>query len=445
MRFLFPRISHFVPLLISGLICLALAGCATPPARMEWKPLQASELATTLTLSQCLNLARNSDVRAAEWRSRIVAAHAGVVTAKEIPNPTLNLAWEDVGMRDAAGASLASHLVGVSYPIFFWWTRDPKIRSAQAAEREEIQSVRSERRQLDVSVGTAYWELVADQRQVALAGQLVENAREAARLARKEKELGSRSLLDVHRAEADLLEAESDQSDAVSKLRLDQLAFAFALGTEQPAFPQVSDCGDESLTSGSHALTASSMPYEILAAALRKDPDWAKAKAACETAQADLQIERLSALPLTDAQAGAGRKGGPDGIGANYGLDVPIPIFNANLGGIQKAQAALETAQADEEKARRAVVATVSQAWEKARIALRKYRQYAVVLADARQRDEAAARKLFTAGEIGYEDYLLVNRDAIQKRKALIESWLGAAQSVWNFECALGWHDSERQ
>ena len=417
-----------------------LAACATPRTP-QWKPLTAADFAQPLTLEKCLELARKSDVRAAQWRARLETVHAEVVSARTLPNPTFIVEWDDVGLHDPTGKSLMTVTKEIGYPLGFWWLRGPKVASAKATERSEAASVRADQRRQAIDVGTTFFNLVADQRRVKLSKDLGDIAYESLRLAKRKEELGLGSAYDANRANAEVLQTGGDLADAEGQLRLDQLSFAFALGAERPVFPAIVDPGNIPALPPTDGATTDVLPESLLARALQADHAWAQARAAREAAEADVRSQQRAAIPLADATLTGGPKKTPEGRASIWTLEFPIPLFDWNRGGIRKAQAALLTAQAEEEKARRAVAASLSDAWERATASVQKWRGYARPLLANLEKNQQAAQKLFAAGQIPYTDMLQAQRDLKQAQLKEIGLWRDAASAIWALECSLGRHD----
>jgi outer membrane protein TolC len=436
------KIQWLNPLLAVFLIAVSLwlSGCATPPAP-EWKPLDVSTLAQPLTLEQCLQLARQNDIQVIQWKARFDMAHAELIIAKALPNPSFGPSWDDVGLRDEEGKSIASLTYGVSYPIFFWWSRPQKIAVAKANRRAEAEKVRSEQRQLAIEVASAYFTLVADQRKEKLLEHLLQLTGESMRLVQKKRELKMASDYEVERVRAEQLQAQSDLLEAGSQLRSDQLAFAFALGADRPFFPTVVDCGDTYTQLLKDAIANETLPNGLMEIALQADPGWAEKKAAVKAAENQLQLEYRRAIPLADTTGSAGPKDAPEGSGSAFSLEIPIPLLDWNRGAIRKAKAELRTAQAEQEKARRTVVAVVSQAWERCHASTIQWNQYTKSITELAEKNEQAASKLFAAGQIEYGESLIAQRDNKQAQLSALTVWRETSTAAWILSCALGQHD----
>jgi len=439
------KIQWFSPLLKVFLVAVSvwLSGCAAPaPSAPEWKPLDVSNLTGPLTLEQCLQLAQQNDMQVVQWKARFEIAEAELITAKTLPNPVFGPSWDDVGLKDDAGTSISSLTYGVSYPIFFWWPRDKKIAVAKANRQVEMERILSEKRQLVVEVASAYFNLVADQRREDLAEHLLQIAGESTRLIQKKRELQMASDYEAERVRAEQLQVESQLREARNQLRLDQLVFAFALGADRPFFPAVEDCGDTYIQSIKDVILGETMPPSLIEDALQADPGWREKKAAVKAAEEQLQVEYRLAFPLTDASGSFGPKDAPEGTGSAFSFEFPIPLFDRNRGGIRKAQAELQTAQAEEEKARRTAVAVVAQSWEQYRSLAIQWSEYTALITELAQKNEQAASKLFAAGQIEYNELLLAQRDNRQSQMDALNVWRDTSTAAWVLSCALGQHDS---
>ncbi len=429
-----------LPLLLVPL--LLLAGCAGVPPAPKWRATDPGEFEQPLTLADCLRLARANDVRAAEWRARIEAVHADLAAARAVPNPVLHLSWDGLGLHDEADRSLATMTAGVSYPLLFFWLRPRQIAVAKAKELAEAEALRAERRQLTVEVGASFYSLLAGQRRVDVARELLEVARESLRLAEAGKRLGVRSGYEVERAGTEMLQAEADLASAETRLRQDRVAFAFALGADRPATPVVTAPADLE-TAPEAARGREGLPDALIEEVLARDPSFARARAASAVAEQSFLLETRSAIPLADLSGSAARKIDPSADSTEAGLEVPVPIYDQNLGGKTKAEAALAAARAEEEKARRSAIAGLAREWERIRGAVDHWRRFAQPLARRVEQSAAAAGRLFAAGSVDYGEMLQAQRDLGAARREEVEAWYEAMNASWALGCALGRNDPE--
>ncbi|MCX7012460.1 MAG: TolC family protein [Candidatus Sumerlaeota bacterium] len=426
------------------LVALLALGCATPkPPR--WSPLSDAAVDHPLSLEECLALALRSDVQTETWKAKIAVARAELTTARELPNPTFEATWEDVGLKDpATGESLMSKTKGLSYPVFFWWTRDREVAAARAALRVEEQGVRAEQRDLILEVGAAYCNLAAAARKIRISEGLLANAQESLRLADETFRIGSASGHDLNLAKTETAQAEAELFDAQNEERIQSLAFAFALGADHPLRIRIRESDVNWTIPVADEDTSASLPAPLAALALEFDPAYAKARAARQAAEASLQLERRKMIPLADAEASAANRKDPSALGKtthNYGFTVPIPLFNWNLGGVRKAKAELLAAQTDEEKARREALSRLSDAWESYRFARERYRRFSQPIVESRARLTKDAEELFGAGQIDYQEFLQTRGEWQQAELAAVDFWRDSMTAAFRLLAETGKYD----
>lgn len=431
--------------LFSVVTFILIAGCSSsPPPVPQWKPLDVSTLTEPLSLEQCINLARQNDIQLAQWNARLDIAYAELIGTKGLPNPSFGITWDDIGLEDAEGVNVMSTEYGLSYPFFFWVARDKKIAAAKANRQAEIENVLLEQRQLTIEIASAYFVLVADQRKEILIKNILQIIEESMRLVNKQKELQMVSDYDVDRIRAEQLKTQSDLHDAQSQIRMDQLAFAFAIGADKPFYPKVVDCNDIFISSLSDIISDENIPMLVIQEALQADPQWREKKNLVIVAENQLQVQQKEAFLSSDSSVSGEPKDTAEGWGSIFSFEIPIPIFNWNKGGIRKAKAELAAAQAEEEKARRNVIANVSQVWQRCYSLNTRWNQYTKTLNELAQKNEQAASKLFAAGQIEYDEFLIAQRDNKQAQLDALNTWLDTSSSAWTLSCVLGQHDSSK-
>src|SRR5882762_2616456 len=90
---------------LAGLLAV-LAGCRSvvePALPAAWTEADA---AGPLTHADCVRLALQSAPTAAAWRARLLAARAALDQAGRLPNPHLELAWEELDVFSNAARPL---------------------------------------------------------------------------------------------------------------------------------------------------------------------------------------------------------------------------------------------------------------------------------------------------------------------------------------------------
>jgi outer membrane protein, heavy metal efflux system len=431
-------IKYLYGLALILLLAVYVAGCSTSKPAIKWTPLDTSAFSEPLTLAQCLDLSKKNDIRTAQWKARLQAAHAGLTQSRVLPNPTLGITWDDVGLKNDAGMSISTVTYGITYPIMFWWSRGLKIKAAKINQQSEEAAVNSEKRQLDIEIASAYFNLVADQRKVALTEDISKGAGELFRLAQKQSGFNDISGFALEQARLELNKAESDLKEAQNKLRADQLSFAFALGADRPFYPAVADCGDEYLQVQGIPTKNEKLSDEDLKTAVDKDPDYVQKQLAADYAAAKLGIERLNIFPLADTVASGGPKKSDEGNSATYSVEVPIPLLDQNKAGRENAQAELLSAQADEEKARRDAIAGITSKWDLYHTLAWKWEQYSNNSNQLAEKNIKTAARLYEMGRLTYAELLQSQRDYKNIQIDAVDTWQQLSAASWELSAALG-------
>jgi len=421
------------------LVSLWMTGCALQtPAPPEWTPLNTSSFEGQLTLTECLELAKNNGIKVVQWNARLDAAHAELRQSKILPNPSLNLLWEDLGLEDALGAGLSTVTYGLSYPIFFWWTYPEKKKAAELNQLAEQTAVLSEQRQLEIEIASAYFNIVADQRKAALAEDIAKDYSELFRLAQKQNQLNDMSGFGLDQARLEMLKAESDLKVAQTTLRADRLSFAFALGADHPFYPVLAECGDEYIRPEGIAIDKDELTEEDLDAALNNDFDYMEKKIAADYAASKLRIEKLNAIPLAGVSGSGGYKDSPEGDSTTYSIDIPIPLFDRNQAGIESAYANLRTAQAEMEKARRDAIAKITTKWEEYRALAWRWEQYSSNSSQLAEKNSKTAGRLYEMGRLSYSELMQSQNNYKNTQMEAVDDWRGLCTSSWELKLMFG-------
>lgn len=418
------------------LVALALSACASTPPAPPWNPLPTAAFSKPLSLADCLALAQRADLRVSAWQARRAAASASLRSAAALPDPTLALEWEGLGLLGHRADLVGKATLGA--PLFVWWSRPHAIRGARAEACAAAEAIRDERRKLAAEIATAWFELVADQRRERISGEVVSLTQEALRWATAHRDAGTRSPFDVLRAEADALQARSDLDEARARRRQDQLAFAFALGADRPALPEAL----EPLVGGAgFANQIGDLPEAVIAAALGGDPAWAQARAKVSAAEEALHVQQTSVPPLGGGSGSLGRTGPSGGKTGFASLDLPIPFFGGSKAQRDQALAALDAARAEEERVRRETVLSLAQAWERVRAAEARWTQVARPLSEKLSEVARRASALYRAGEIDYGEALQADREHRTAERTEIDAWRDARVARFTLETSTGLHD----
>jgi multidrug efflux system outer membrane protein len=161
-------------------------------------------------------LKNNQDLAAAAARVEQARAIAGVAKSALYPELTVQGDASRTQLPDATAvpgrdnpANYFDLLGSISYELDFWG----KFRNASKAARNQMLATEEGRRNIELSmisgVITTYFDLLSNDRQLAISTATADSRRESARLQRLRYEAGSISQLDLSQAEAELAAAEA--------------------------------------------------------------------------------------------------------------------------------------------------------------------------------------------------------------------------------------------
>jgi cobalt-zinc-cadmium efflux system outer membrane protein len=404
-------------------LLLACAGCATVEVPQVGPGWTAPDAAKPLSREDCVRLATHDAPTAAAWRAKLLGAQAAARQAATIPNPTLSVGWENLGLHDSSvqtTLTLAESLAAL--------VQRPGL---SAAAEHELAATRAdllaERAKLAVETLHGYDELLASRRKAALAAEAVDVARRLRDASAKFVAVGEKASVEARRGEAEFEKARADEASAAADARAKELAFAFALGFDQPV--------PLTLRDGFRVAPEAPAESDLLAAAQsRPEVVASRERVAAQLERARLSARRLQFLPTV---GGGPRREGEDNS-AVVSLDVELPIFDRGDAAADSASAELLAAAAGVRRVVRQVGAEVTAARERAAAATAFVRDHARPLADARRVLREEFEKLFAAGESSFEDLVVARRDEIEARTALVEAELALSLASTDLAAATG-------
>jgi cobalt-zinc-cadmium efflux system outer membrane protein len=278
--------------------------------------------------------AEDAAPRLRESVALVQAAHGMAAQAATLPNPTLGVETENLGVADHSAIAPPQTTVSLSQPIELGGKRAARIASGRAeigaAQARPVQT----RADFAHDLAMAYAEAeAADARAVILTADLdraSEDLRAAEAMVRAGKEAdvrGVQARAARSAADADLGAARADSEAALAKL-------SSLAGVHTP-FTSLGG----SLLQGAAALSSPVMPRDDAPAVL-------VARAERDAAARKVEVERSRAAPDLTVTAGARRIDGLSGTAAVVGVSIPFPLFDRNKGATAAASSQLNAAEA---------------------------------------------------------------------------------------------------
>lgn len=324
------------PMVLASAVPLALVS----PARAQ-RPV---------TRAEAERAALSAGPRVALARADSALARAALVSARALPNPSLNASH--------TGAPPQKHLI-VDVPFDAPWQRGPRISAANAAGRSARLRFLSERAAALLEVDTTYTRALGAQARFRLSRQTARDADSLRAMTAARRNAGDASDLDV-----DLATVTAGQQANVASS--DSLTYMSALLTVQTLMGIAADGPAIVLADSLRIAPSSVLPLldasdsiVVLGASAAAAPSRALASPAVAAAEANVQAaelaivrERRGVLGVTSFQLGM-EWGDPTLDPANneklylFGVNVPLPLFNRNEGAIAQATAERDRARAE--------------------------------------------------------------------------------------------------
>lgn len=383
-----------------------------------------------MMLREALSLALMHNPELGAFSFEIRAAEARALQAGLWPNPEVGVGIENVGGTDEVSGldgSATTVQLGQLIELGDKRTKRHRVALLQGA----LAGWDYEAKRLDVlrQVAQAYIELLAAQRSVELASDLVQLSEQTYATVAERVDAGKDSPVERTKAQVAVANAGIELKKAVRRLEAARKELAATWGGKQPAFGKAAGDIEE----------VDPVPEEdALVALLPQNPAIARWETELEERRAVVDLEKARAVPDPTVSGGYRRFNDTGDRAFVFGLAVPLPLTNRNQGAIQESKFNLSKAYKQSQATEAATYAAFAGAYEMLSAA------YAEVM-DIRNVVLPGAQSAFEATRQGYEqgkfDFLAVldsqrtffdtrlrYLDALasyQKAKAAVESLIG--------------------
>ena len=371
-------------------------------------------------------LARQAQLAAAEGTRREAAAWL-------FNNPELGT--EGIRRRaNATGSSWSEWSVGISQP-FETGGQQAKRREAAAAGLDALRAeVDDTRRQARVEAATRFLAVLSAQQRVQLEQRSVDLFERSAQAVVKRRAAGEDTRLDANVA---LVEAERARNAlALAGERL--IDARSALGTAVRLLPNTLP-----EVVGELGSTIAPLPYRLeqLLASAQNLPRQRALAAREDAARARLGVERGSRNPNVTVGVHVGREGPSNDSErlAIVSLSLPLPMFKNNDAAIGQAMTDMTQAEVERAAGLRDTEVRVRQLWSRLTSQRERIQRLQRVLMPASTDNQQLSAKSREAGQIGLLDQLIVNRQAIDAERDLIDLLAEMHTTRIELEYAAGW------
>ncbi|MGA8053262.1 MAG: TolC family protein [Burkholderiales bacterium] len=366
----------------------------------------ANPTATRLELATALQLADESSPRLRIAASRVEGARAGVVTARQYPNPDAELLGGRQTDRVPNVPSGSITFFGFAQPLDLPWVREPRIRSAEAGLAGSELGLAETRLLLRALVTQAFYDVLRRKAEAELAfdtQRLFEQIRNRIEV---RVNVGEAPRFELTRADAELAAAINTTNSA--RLRVAQAIAVLRAAIGAPLPLELDVVGE--------LAQAPTLPPldQLRTEALSRYPAIAQAEAEVRRAQARLETERALRIPQPTLRAGVERE--PELDKFRVGVSLPIPIFNQRQGQVGEAVAAFQQATIAAEQTRIEVRSALEAAYSRYDVARAQIAAFEGGLLKQAESALRVAEAAFRFGERGFIDVLDAQRVLRQVR-----------------------------
>ena len=385
-------------------------GFAAQAADSPAPPPPVSSATNVLTLDGAVRLAleNNPELRASS--GRIDAAAGRAYQSKLWTNPELTLSAEDWPVSGGGDFSDSKQTIGVAQTIPFPGKKKRDRQIGVSGIRLSEADLTLRRVELVRDVKSAFYQVLAAERLVDVAAELVKVAESSASTARKRVAAGAAADQEQLRAEIPLEQARTELSGFQRELTTARQTLALLLGrpdlTEAPVSGALAETASLTLLDQGPEQWLSSHP-SVVAVKTSRD-------------RAELELRRARLEPYPDVRMGvAGGRIGETGQSIiQMGLSIPLPIIDRSKGKKQEAQANVRIAEADQVAVEQRLLREWGTASKRFRTAVEQvasYRERILPKADEALRLVQAG---FEQGKFGFIDLLDTQRTTAEARLA---------------------------
>lgn len=411
------------------LLALALLLAATTTTQA-----QSPAASKPLTLAEAMRLAETVQPAVRAREAQLAAAEG---LRREAARPFFNnpeVAVERT-RRSAPVGRTREWAAGISQPLELAGQQSRRREAAAAgldALRAEIDDAR---RQARVEAATRFHEVLAAQRRVQIEQRSVDLFDSTSQAVAKRRSAGEDTRLDANVA---LIEADRSRNAlAIAREQLLDARSELAATLQLPpaTLPEVE---------GELGADASSVPSYNLEQLLASVPTMPRQRALAareEAARARLAAARASRYPDVTVGLNVGREGPPEGRErvTTLSLSVPLPLFNRNDAAVGQAMTDLAQAELDRTGGLRETQSQVRRLWSRLASQRDRIQRLQRSMVPASTDNQQLAARSRQVGQIGLLDQLVVNRQALDAERELIDALAEYHATRIELENAAGW------
>lgn len=377
----------------------------------------------TLTLEQALATAYERSPLLAAARNEAAASEGQVTQAGVIPNPSI-----DVGIDDNRRSTRTTSAM-LSVPVELGGKRGARIKAAGLARDIAQRDLATARADLRAAVIAAFFEAAVAQETVRVAQGTIEIAQNALHLADRRVAAGKAAPLESSKARVQLANSRIEARAADAALTAARRKLGQLWGAPEPDFVQVG--ADLQALPQRGAI-------DDLRAALATSPRMDAGRLAVEMGRAQLEVEKSKRYPDITLSAGMARDNEQGRNKAQFGVAIPLPLFDRNQGNVYSATMQSYKAQDLYRELESRLLSDLLQSVSQFDLAVGSVREYRATVLPGAAEAYDSARKGFEAGKVSFLEVLDAQRTLSQGNIGYLTVLAGAYQASADIDRILG-------
>lgn len=369
-----------------------------------------------LTLDEAVRLALASNPALRASGARVEAAAGRAYQAKKWANPELEVGAEDWPVSRRRGFADAKQTLGVAQVLPYPGKKslDRQIGGAGIRLAEAEWAVR--RTEIVRDVKATFFRVLASERLVEVAKQLVAVADASAATARKRVEAGAAAYQEQLRAEVQWEQARTELAGFQRELAATRVVFATLLGRPELKMATLAGALGETPVTALLEATAEGV--------LASHPSATAAQANLEQAELTYRRARLEPYPDLTLGVSGGRLGESDESIVQLGFSLPLPIVDLGKGKQQEARANVDVAEAEWQAIRQQLQREWANAQERYHTAVEQVGRYRDRILPKAEEALRLVQTGFEEGKFNFIDWLDTQRTTAEARRVYQEKLL---------------------
>jgi cobalt-zinc-cadmium efflux system outer membrane protein len=382
-----------------------------------------------ITLSQALELALTRNPELAAAGNEIAATDAAVLQSGALPNPVLGISGQYLGNSRVRDDGDRTANLELGQLIELGGKRAARVRFAETGRDLAGWDYRAKLADVTLQVSLAFVDLLASQQRQALAKQSLELATAFSDAVSRRVQAGKASPVDATRARRTTSEVQIELEQATRELAAARRRLA-ALWNAPGARFEVAVGDLEAI---------SPLPgYEQLQQRTPANPDVARWGSEIAQRDAGVRVEKAKAVPDVTLIGGVSRFSQFNDTAYTIGINIPLPLFDRNRGGILEATRRLGKTLDSKQASLTRVSAELGQAYERGAAVYSEIQTLrSSILPDAKSAYDAAA-KGYELGKFGFLDVLDAERSLFQSRAQYLRALAEYQRGMKEIERLIG-------